>query len=62
MHEFSVGAKRVLDTVIWGFAVAAGAMTFDRVAATVTIAAGLVSIACGLIRIAEWRERRRAAS
>jgi hypothetical protein len=60
MHELSDSAKRILDVIMWSFAVVAGAMTLDRVAAIVTIAAGLISCACGLIRLAEWRERRRA--
>jgi hypothetical protein len=59
MHELSEGARRILDALTVLFAAAAGALTLDRVAAIVTIAAGLMSCACGLLRFHEWRERKR---
>lgn len=59
MHEFSAGAKRLLDTITAVFFAGAAWMTLDRAAAMVTIAAGLVSIACGCVRLGEWWARRR---
>jgi hypothetical protein len=61
MHELSDSAKRFLDFLTLLFASVAAGMTLERVAAIITIAAGLMSIACGCVRLWEFRDRRRAA-